>query len=432
MKKISFMLVLLFVIVGCGRESQEMTTVHTSEIDTPVTIDFWSFWGSQARRPIIEEIIADFNESNESVQVKHTYNPYGDIWTKELAAISAGNPPDVVINDINATRIRGDKQRAEDLSEFFEDDFSGQYFPNLWDAVSNDNGIYGIPFNTDTRVLFYNKNHFKEVGLDPKKPPKTWNELTEYARMLDKKTDSTFNRLGFYPLYNVDAGLWLINANGENYVDDSGHPSVDSEINKDVFEWLLEWKNHYGTDTINRYQASVDNQQSHPFFTQELSMIVATGTFYNEFKQWGQDFDVGVAFIPEYEPGTGHTSWGGGFVAEIPYGAKNKEESWQFIKHLTGFDSQTKWGYLNFDNVAHIEASNAVPDNFVNNPVDAAIYEVLAANMTHTILTPTPSEIPNYADLANAVFEEIILERITIEEGLTKLQHELEQAYEAN
>ena len=61
-----------------------------------------------------------------------------------------------------------------------------QFFPELWKTVEWEGGIYGVPFNTDTRFFFWNKDHFAEVGLDPEKPPTTWAELEEYALKLDK------------------------------------------------------------------------------------------------------------------------------------------------------------------------------------------------------------------------------------------------------
>src|SRR5699024_775559 len=131
--------------------------------------------GSEVRRPIIEKIINDFNESQDEIFVKHSYNPFGDIWTKELAQIAAGNPPDVVINDINATALRGQKQQAESLTPFLEkEDISDWFYPELWDATLYEGDSYGIPFTTDTRILYYNKDMFEEVGLDPEAPPTTW------------------------------------------------------------------------------------------------------------------------------------------------------------------------------------------------------------------------------------------------------------------
>src|SRR5690606_18299015 len=107
---------------GCAGFQTSNNDDNAVNEDGKTVIDFWTFWGSEIRRPVIEQIIADFNESQDEIEVKHTYLPFGDIWTKELAAIAAGDPPDVVINDINSTALRGQENQAMNLSEFLEED----------------------------------------------------------------------------------------------------------------------------------------------------------------------------------------------------------------------------------------------------------------------------------------------------------------------
>ncbi|HEY4537963.1 MAG TPA: ABC transporter substrate-binding protein [Erysipelothrix sp.] len=426
MKKASVILLVILLIFGCQSKAND-NPLDLSQNDEKVELEFWTFWGSELRRPIIERIIDDFNASQDRIVVKHIYNPYGDIWTKELAAIASGNPPDVVINDINATAIRGKKQRAESISPYTNSAYAKQFFPHLWDAMIYEDEAYAAPFTTDTRVLFYNKDLFKAAGLDPDKPPTTWAELIAMANQLDQKENGDYKVLGFYPLYNVGADVWMINANGQNYIDKEGNVSVDTETNRRVLTWLLERKNHYGKTVVDRYQAKVDGDQSHPFLTQELAMVAATGTFYRQIKDYAQDFELGVAYLPEFEKGTGHTSWGGGFVAEIPFGAKNPDASWEFINYLTDVHAQTLWGALNFDNVANIEASKAVLNHEELSDEDKAVYQVLDENLKHTILTPAIEQLPNYYEIVNPILDEILLERISVEEGLKQIQNQLEQ-----
>src|SRR5690606_33180016 len=106
----------LMLSACAGFQASSNSGESNTNDDGKTVVDFWSFWGSEIRRPIIDKIVADFNASQDEIEVKHTYSPWGDIWTKELAAIAAGNPPDVVINDINATAIRGQEQQAMNLS----------------------------------------------------------------------------------------------------------------------------------------------------------------------------------------------------------------------------------------------------------------------------------------------------------------------------
>lgn len=401
--------------------------------DGKTVVDFWTFWGSEIRRPIIEQIITDFNESQDEIEVKHTYLPFGDIWTKELAAIAAGDPPDVVINDINATALRGQKKQAMNLSKFLEeDDISKRFYPELWDATLYEGDSYGIPFNTDTRVLFYNKDAFKEAGLDPEKPPTTWAELEEYAAKLDKKAGSNYDRVGFYPLWGIGYDVWLLNANGQSYFDDQDNFEVDTAKNEEVLNWLKSWKDKYGEDVVNSYQAQIDSQQGHPFFTGDLAMIAQAPTFYTQIRDYAPDLNFGVIELPEYEEGNGNTSWGGGFVAEIPEGSKNSEAAWEFIKYLTDVEAQEYWAVENFDNVANIEAAEAAAKSDEFTEDGTMVYEKAVENMDQTLLTPVPVIAPDFTSLINPNIDEFLLGSMTAKEALAKSQADVENLIEKN
>lgn len=401
--------------------------------DGKTVVDFWTFWGSEIRRPIIEQIITDFNESQDEIEVKHTYLPFGDIWTKELAAIAAGDPPDVVINDINATALRGQKKQAMNLSKFLEeDDISKRFYPELWDATLYEGDSYGIPFNTDTRVLFYNKDAFKEAGLDPEKPPTTWAELEEYAAKLDKKAGSNYDRVGFYPLWGIGYDVWLLNANGQSYFDNQDNFEVDTAKNEEVLNWLKSWKDKYGEDVVNSYQAQIDSQQGHPFFTGDLAMIAQAPTFYTQIRDYAPDLNFGVIELPEYEEGNGNTSWGGGFVAEIPEGSKNSEAAWEFIKYLTDVEAQEYWAVKNFDNVANIEAAEAAAKSDEFTEDGTMVYEKAVENMEHTLLTPVPVIAPDFTSLINPNIDEFLLGSMTAKEALAKSQADVENLIEKN
>nr|WP_285847048.1 ABC transporter substrate-binding protein [Sporosarcina luteola] len=420
---------MLLILSGCaGFKTGDSKSADSGD---KVVIDFWSFWGSEIRRPVIDKIVADFNESQDKIEVKHTFVPWGDIWTKELAAIAAKNPPDVVINDINATALRGQKNQAMNLSQFLEkDDISDRFYEELWNATLYEGDSYGIPFNTDTRILFYNKTAFKEAGLDPEKPPATWEELWEYAEKLDVKNGDTYDRIGFYPLWGVNSDVWMLNSDGKNFFDEDGAPIIDTEANRETLEWVLDWHEKYGANTINSYKSQIDSQQGNPFFNGKLAMYVNTPTFYTQIRDYAPDLDFGVAMLPEREPGSGNTSWGGGFVAEIPQGSKHPEEAWEFIKHLTDAEAQEYWAVKNFDNVANIEAAENAAKNSEMPDRDKVVYQMAIDNMENTLLTPVPVNAPDFMNLVNPELDSILLGKKSIEQGLKDAQQSLEKLIE--
>ncbi|MCG1010689.1 ABC transporter substrate-binding protein [Salinicoccus sp. ID82-1] len=430
--------------IGGGSEEPASTETDNASGDTAdsgseasgsgekITLDFWTFWGSEQRRPIVDQIIEDFNNSQEEIEVQHTYVPWGDIWTKNLAAIAAGDPPDVIINDINTVKLRAQEGQMEPLTEFVDEEVQNRFYDQMAEATMFDGEMYALPFNTDTQILFYNKDLFEEAGLDPEDPPSTWAEMEEYAAALDVQEGESYETIGFYPLIGPGSDLWMLNALGENYIDEEGNVSIDTEPVHDTFNWILEQKNKYGENTITSINSQFENAQQDPFMAGNIAMMVQNANYYVQLRDFGQDLNFGVAPLPEKEEGNGHTSWGGGFVAEVPSGAKNPEASYQFIEFLTNHDTQLYWAENNFDLVANQEAAMAAAESEEFSEAGQEVYSLMVENMDNTLLTPQPLVAPDYASTINPTFESIISEDTTVEAGLEKAQSDLERIVENN
>ena len=92
----------------------------------------------------------------------------GDVWTKRWR-YRLGNPPDVIIQDIRTVTHRAEAKQATDLTGSDRergDGFTDQFYPQLMDAMMYEGHAYGLPYVTDTRILYYDKDAFAEAGLD--------------------------------------------------------------------------------------------------------------------------------------------------------------------------------------------------------------------------------------------------------------------------
>lgn len=441
MKKIFFLVFLSTVILGaCGGfttgDSDTSSDSGGSEgaeaQDEKIVLDFWTFWGSEQRRPVIDQIITDFNESQDEIEVRHTYTPWGDIWTKNLAAIAAGDPPDVIINDIMTVKLRAEEGQIEPITEYVDEEVTGRFYDQMMDASTHEDEVYALPFNTDTQILFYNKDLFEEAGLDPEQPPETWEELDEYAGQLDVQEGDTYERIGFYPLIGAGTDVWILNALGENYLQEDGEVLVDTEPVHEAFNWILDSQEKYGQSQITSVNSQFENAQQDPFMAGDVAMMVQNANYYVQLRDFTEDLNFGVAPIPEREPGNGNTSWGGGFVAEVPMGASNPEASYEFIEYLTNYDAQLYWAEQNFDLVAHEEAGVSATESGEFTDAGREVYTQMIENMDNTLLTPQPVIAPDYAGTANPIFESIVSGNTDVESGLENAQSELEQLVEDN
>lgn len=437
MRKLFYMGTLLFSVgvlaAGCGN-SETADSSGNESADGKTTLDFWSFWGSGARQEVIEEIIDDFNASQDKIEVKYSYQPWGDIWTKSLSSITAGNPPDVIVQDINSVAQRAEAQQATNLSEYIEEGFSDEFYPQLWDTVEYEGDAYAVPFNTDTQVIFYNKTLFKEAGISEEQLPQTWEELETVARKLDVKNGDDFERIGFYPLWNLGADVWALNADdGVSWFDKDENVKIDTDNKVEALEWILDWQEYYGQDTINLLEAEFGSGVADPFISGLVAMRAQNINYYSSLAENApDDFEFGVIQIPEKESGSGHWSWGGGFVLEVPYGAKDPEASYEFIKYLSTPEVQEKFGEKSFD----IMANRTANENLVNNDnLDEngqMIYQMADENFANTVITPVPLTAPDFSSLVNEQIDQIMLGSKTPAEGLADAQKAVEDLVEQN
>jgi multiple sugar transport system substrate-binding protein len=432
MRKYFVWVILLSLVIGllsaCSSTKGESAEPKKTK-DGKIIIDFWTFWGSETRRPIIEKMVDDYNASQDKVFVKHTFLPWGDIWTKNLAAIAAGNPPDVIINDINSVSHRAKNNQAENLSKYIKkDDYKDKFYPELWNTVEYEGDPYAVPFNTDTRLLFYNKTAFKEAGLDPNKPPRTWEELETYAQKLDKKDGDRYERIGFYPLWgSFGPESWMMNAdNGKGYIDNNGNVAIATKEKVKALNWIKGWNERIGIDNINAYKADFGSEQSNPFIAGKVAMMVDVGTFYTQIRDYGKGMDFGVAPIPAVSQSEKNWSQGGGFVAEIPKGSKNPDEAWKFIEYLTDTKAQTYWASENFDNVANKKAAEKALSMLEGK--DKEVYQATVDNMKVTKLHPIPVDAPDYQSKINPTIDAVLLGERKAAEALKEAEKSIKQS----
>ncbi|MFK7693209.1 ABC transporter substrate-binding protein [Paenibacillus sp. HJGM_3] len=390
-----------------------------------VVLDFWTFWGSETRRPIIEKIINDFNQAHQgTIEVKHTYYPYGDIWTKSLAQTAAGNPPDVIINSIEETGLRAAKKQNTNLAQFVakDKDVKDRFRSDLWDTVLFKNDPYALPFTTDTRMMFYNKAAFREVGLDPNKFPTTWDELEQVAMKLDKKDASgKYTRIGYAPQFaGFDAKSIAVNFDGgKGFLDEKGKASINTPAKIEGYNYVLRYADRIGQKNLDEFKAAFGSKEANPFIAGKVAIWPDAVTFQTQIRDFGNGMEVGVAPIPETKAGAGHWSTGGGFVAEIPAGAKHPQESWEFIKYLTDVQAQTYWALKNYDNVANVKASN--DPELIKDPV----YKASVDNLKDTRVYTRPAAAADMFKMIDPQNDAILTKKKTPKEGLDQAQKDV-------
>jgi multiple sugar transport system substrate-binding protein len=186
-----------------------------------VTLDFWhSFVAST--QPALKELVRRFEEEHPHIRIREQYIPTGDgLVQKLISSLHTGTAPDIswVHGDFlgrlaAAGAIYPMDHFIHGEDGLSEDDFA-DIFPELIRSASWRDTLYAMPMEATLLALFYNKDRFREAGLDPERPPQTWQELREYTRALTSAPDrrGRIERYGFYvPVFPASGplNLWMV------------------------------------------------------------------------------------------------------------------------------------------------------------------------------------------------------------------------------
>ncbi|WP_382309946.1 ABC transporter substrate-binding protein [Herbiconiux sp. UC225_62] len=158
----------------------------TADPDAKVTLDFWNgFTGPDG--PALQKVVDDFNASQDRVTVKTNIMPWDTLYQKVLTAAAGKDGPDIVA--MSASRLPQfiDEGLYQPLDDYYEnpDNQADALTQAAVDASMYDGKNYGVPVNIATMLMYYNKDLFSAAGLDPEKPPTTWDE---FAAMVPKLT----------------------------------------------------------------------------------------------------------------------------------------------------------------------------------------------------------------------------------------------------
>jgi len=320
--------------------------------DTKGEITWWHFWGSPVRRGAVRRIVAAFNTVYPNIKVTETFVPWGDIWTKAMAAVAAGSGmPDVLVEDRPQLFVRAKNKVDISLAELCNrDGIDGSAFwPFTWAEAVVNGEPYGLPYETDIRVLFTNQYLLKEAGLDPERPPKDWDDLWAYADKVDKKEpDGKLLCAAFWPTFgNVGLDHWIWN-NGGDFVDKDGNPTLNTKEAVEALAWMKKWADRYGGKANwDAFAGTFGQGAQDGFMSSRVAMKVDIAgymsflNFYDPRTPDKQRLLWTASPIP-CAPGKKPVSLSGGFALSIPQGVKNIEPAWEFIKYAT-FVGQASW-----------------------------------------------------------------------------------------
>jgi sn-glycerol 3-phosphate transport system substrate-binding protein len=326
---------LIGLVAPAARADTELTFFYPIAVGGPLT-------------KVIDGLAAEFEKQNPGVKVHPIYaGNYDDARIKALAALNAGQPAQLsVLFSIDLYELLEQDVIVpwDDVASTADDKAWIQaFYPALMANGTYKGKVYGIPFQRSTIVLYWNKDAFKEAGLDPDRPPATWAEMREMAQKLVKKDASGNVARWGVEVPSTGYAYWMFQAfareNGQDLMNRDGNKT--NYDNPDVVAALQYWRD-LGAKYKVMPEGTVEWGTLRQAFTEgKTAMMWHTTGNLTAVKDTAK-FPFGVAMLPASKQ-RGSPTGGGNFYLFKKTTPEERKAALAFVKFMTTPERAAEW-----------------------------------------------------------------------------------------
>ena len=317
MKRRIFSLMLSVVVLasltGCGGNS--VTSDKSKDKANKETTDNdeveLTLWARQNYYDVCKIASEKYHEKNPHVTIKVAEQT--ELSDQFAIALSANNEPDIVSMDSVLIPYYSSIGALTDITDKVNEmDFKDTFSEGMIRLSTFEEQQFAVPFGPDVSVLLYNKEHFKEAGLDPDKAPATWDELVEYAEKLTTEDHAGYVYSGGDAGGNMFTFVPYIWSNdGDVLTEDGSKSLLDQPEAIEALQFFCDLTNKYKVTpaSVNSYDFG---EATDAFTTGKASMVVlGSAAVWNILNGEYGDISIGISLIPAKD-GKNFTSFSGG------------------------------------------------------------------------------------------------------------------------
>ncbi|APO78750.1 sugar ABC transporter substrate-binding protein (plasmid) [Rhizobium etli 8C-3] len=298
-----------------------------------VTISVWSLDRDIQPAP---NLVKEFNAQNNGIKIEYRLIQFDDVVTEAMRAYASGQAPDIIAVDNPEHAMFASRGAFLDLTDMISKSTvikPENYFPGPLKSVEWDGKYYGVPKATNTIALYYNKDMFKAKGLDPNKPPQTWDELVEDARKLTDPAKNVYG-LAFSAKANEEGTFQFLpwaQMGGGGYENINADGAVKAlETWKTILDEKLA-----SPDTLTRGQ-----WDSTGTFNSGNAAMAISGPWELDRMVKEAKFDWGVTLLPVPKAGAERSSAMGDFNWAIFASSKHPAEAFKALEYFASQDDK--------------------------------------------------------------------------------------------
>ena len=397
---------LLLALTACGggggEEGGEVTPGAGTAAPSgePVEITMWHMEVA-SNLNAIQGLVRRYNDSQSEVKVKLAFQGNAEEqMAKLLASLGGGDLPAIVyLNEENAQRLI-DSGAATPVQEFIdrENYDLSDFAPKVVQYYTVDGKLWAMPFASNVPLLYYNKVTFREVGLDPEKPPKDIEELRQASeKMVKRDSHGNLTRTGLA----INLTAWhlatALQEYGDLYVNnENGRAGRATEVlfngptGQAFFQW---WRDMVKEDLaldVGRDPTGADTYL--PVGAGRVAMTTGDSVALRSVVDALEgglaqvDVELGVANRPGVPGGTGLPGiYGRALWIFKSRPQEEQEAAWKFIKWLREPEQQAEWyagsGFLPVNSKAfELPAAKEIEAKYPQFKVAAELYRAASVS----------------------------------------------------
>lgn len=316
-----------------------------------VELEFWTILLEDAFGDYINGLIDDYEEENPNVTVN--WVDVGEPVAKFMSAMGTGNPPDVA--NMYEPRKFAEMGVLLNLDEAVDDEVKDKYIDSFWNGAAVYEGSnYGFPWYATGYGLWYNKELFKEAGLDPNSPPQTQKEMLEYARIIGEKTDAyglSWNTQGWH---NVHVTPIFLREGVKFFNEDKTEAVINNEKAREI---LSDYIKTYNEEGIPPEATSSTGRDPLNWFVEERTAMFLQGPWI--IRYFSEGLKEKIEYVKQPEGDTGLKTIQAANYIVIPKQTEHPKEAVKFATYVTNYENQ-----LEFDKqVAILPTRDALLDD---------------------------------------------------------------------
>jgi multiple sugar transport system substrate-binding protein len=323
-------------------------TLLVCQAATGATLTFWHGIELPESVQVLSQKMALFKQKT-GIEVKLVhYGAADQVNSKIMTAVAGDKAPDVMWWGPMETGRMAKTGKLVKVEALLNKDPSfdkADIYPALWEGGSYEGAVWTFPFSANNVGLYFNKDHFKEAGLDPS-GLKTWEDLRNYAKKL-----TTDDHIGLE--LSIGTGEWLTfstllpflwQAGGDFIAADGKEAVFNSQAGIEAFEFLSGLVNQ---DKCAKWSEAGAGFKIDNFLAGRVSMMIC-GPWQMSALQAQDNVNYGAISLPKNKVRA--TDLGGENLYLFKSKPSQEEAAWKLCKFITSAEFQVDWaiatGYL--------------------------------------------------------------------------------------